>query len=177
MSHAAANTLLAAVLRLKDFDMANTRKASVRQKAAPPVKPADLAGGLTGALDGEHFKQFLDQMPFAVGVSQLKPAERIIYVNLEFERLTGHAPIDLAGKSWKALAGEASADADNRKLGKAVTAEQDYIGTFDIAAADASVTVDVWSNIIEDDYGTATFRLIALADAGGRDGAERAAIC
>ena len=49
MSHAAANTLLAAVLRLKDFNMANTRKASVRTKAAPPVKAADLAGGLASA--------------------------------------------------------------------------------------------------------------------------------
>ena len=176
MSHAAANTLLAAVLRLKDFNMANTRKASVRTKAAPPVKAADLAGGLASALDGEHFKQFLDQMPFAVGVSQLKPAERIIYVNLEFERLTGHTPIDLTGKSWKALAGEASADDDNRKLGKAVTAEQDYIGTFDIATGDTTATVDVWSNIIEDDYGTATFRLIALADASAREGAERATL-
>lgn len=161
--------------------MTNTRKTSIRAKVTPPVKPTDLAGGLAGALDGEHFKQFLDQMPFAVGVSELKPVERIIYVNLEFERLTGHTPIDLTGKSWKSLAGEASADDDDRKLGKAVTAEQDYIGTFDITKADSdnggtTITLDAWSNIIEDDYGTATFRLIALADARAREGAERAAL-
>ncbi|TFU03491.1 PAS domain S-box protein [Polymorphobacter arshaanensis] len=156
--------------------MATTRKASIRTTVAARTKAAALGGGLANALDGEHFKQFLDQMPFAVAVSQLKPAERIIYVNHEFERLTGHGPIDLAGKPWIALAGEASGEDDKRKLGKAVTAEQDYIGTFDIAVEGAKSSVDVWSNIIEDDGGTATFRLIALADAGPRDGAERAAL-
>ena len=38
-----------------------------------------------------------------------------------------------------------------------------------IATGDTTATVDVWSNIIEDDYGTATFRLIALADASARE--------
>jgi PAS domain S-box-containing protein len=159
--------------------MATQRKASTTVKPAPvalPVNIADFASGPGAGIDGDHFKQFLDHIPIAVGVSQLKPVERIIYVNQEFERLTDRTPIDMTGKSWKSLAGEASADDDHRKLGRAVTAEQDYVGTFDIERSDSRVTVDVWSNIIETDSGVATFRLIALADATARGGADRVAL-
>jgi PAS domain-containing protein len=44
---------------------------------------------LAEALESDRFKQFLDHVPFAVAVSQLHPSERLVYANLEFERLTG----------------------------------------------------------------------------------------
>jgi PAS domain-containing protein len=44
---------------------------------------------LAEALESDQFKQFLDHVPFAVAVSEMQPSERMVYANLEFERLTG----------------------------------------------------------------------------------------
>lgn len=128
---------------------------------------------LAGALESGRFKHFLDHIPIAIAVSECKPAERILYVNFEFERLTGKGAEEIQGKPWNFLPGHAAASEDERALGAAVAAEQDYIGVFTIEKGAASVTVDAWSNIIEDDDGTSVFRLIALADAGPRGSAER----
>ena len=128
---------------------------------------ADLAG----ALESEHFKQFLDHIPIAVAVSELNPgegAESIVYVNMEFERLSGRAAADVEGQSWDFLSGEASIEGDRRRLSEVIADEQDYIGEFKIGSGDAARRVDAWSNIIQDENGTPVFRLIALADAARR---------
>jgi len=131
---------------------------------------------LAGALESEHFKQFLDHIPIAIAVSEFHdpadPAESIVYVNMEFERLTGQAAADVEGKSWDFLRGEASAEGDRRQLSEAIADEQDYVGAFAIESGDAARKVDAWSNIIQDECGTPVFRLIALADAGRRANAE-----
>jgi PAS domain S-box-containing protein len=124
------------------------------------LETADLAG----ALESEHFKQFLDHIPIAIAVSELHPAENIVYVNMEFERLTGQAAADVEGKSWAFLHGEASADGDWRQLSEAIADEQDYIGVFIIENGAGARKVDAWSNMIQDESGTPVFRLIALAD-------------
>lgn len=119
---------------------------------------------LVGALESEHFKQFLDHIPIAIAVSELNPEERIVYVNMEFERLTGRNSGEVEGKQWEFLAGEASAAGDNRRLHEAVADEHDYIGAFVLGGGARAVTVDAWSNIIQNDSGQAVFRLIALAN-------------
>jgi PAS domain S-box-containing protein len=133
---------------------------------------ADLAS----ALESDHFKQFLDHIPIAIAVSELRssgsPAERIVYVNMEFERLTGQGAADVAGKSWDFLRGEASAEGDRRQLSEAIADEQDYIGVFVIENGEGARKVDAWSNIIQDESGKPVFRLIALADAGRHGGME-----
>ena len=125
---------------------------------------------LAGALESEHFKQFLDHIPIAIAVSefheQADPLESIVYVNVEFERLVGQVAADVEGKSWDFLRGEASAEGDRRQLGEAIADERDYIGAFDIESGEIARKVDAWSNIIQDESGTPVFRLIALADAG-----------
>lgn len=50
---------------------------------------------LAEALDDDRFRQFLDHVPFAVAVAELGDVERLVYVNIEFERLTGLAGHDL----------------------------------------------------------------------------------
>ena len=55
---------------------------------------------LADALESDRFKQFLDHIPFAVAVSELRPSECIIYANIEFERLTGRAAAESHGKRW-----------------------------------------------------------------------------
>ena len=61
---------------------------------------------LADALESDRFKQFLDHIPLAVAVSELHPSERIIYANIEFERLTGQAASEIQGKPWKLVAEE-----------------------------------------------------------------------
>lgn len=121
---------------------------------------------LADALDSDRFKQFLDHVPIAIAVSELLPSEAITYANLEFERLTGRPAGEMVGRSWRTLPGIASANGDDRRLSDAVETDQEYVGAFAIVLAEGSVEVDAWSNTIEDEDGTALFRLVALARAG-----------
>ena len=123
---------------------------------------------LAGALESDRFKQFLDHIPIAIAVSELRPSERIVYLNIEFERLSGQSAAEIEGKPWKFLAGQAAVADDERSLSAAIADEQDYIGVFSIQRGGDAVNVDAWSNIIEDDDGTPVFRLLALADADRR---------
>ena len=124
--------------------------------------------GLADALESDRFKQFLDHVPIAIAVSELRPSELITYANLEFERLTGQPAADLEGKSWQTLPGIASAHDDNRCLSEAVETDEEYIGTFSITLDGMTIDVDAWSNTIEDDHGKPIFRLVALAPTGAR---------
>jgi PAS domain S-box-containing protein len=118
---------------------------------------------LAGALESEQFKSFLDHVPVAIAVSELRPSERIVYVNQEFERLSGQVEADLIGKLWASLTGSATASNDDRELSDAIADDQDYIGAFTIEES-SPVSLDAWSNIIRDDEGKAVFRLVALSE-------------
>jgi two-component sensor histidine kinase len=119
---------------------------------------------LADALESDRFKQFLDHVPVAIAVSELRPSEAISYANLEFERLTGKSAGDVEGKSWRSLPGMASAKDDDEPLSHAVEAGDEYVGRFTITLADREVEVDAWSNTIQDDEGADIFRLVALAE-------------
>ncbi|WP_110946397.1 sensor histidine kinase [Pseudomonas bohemica] len=123
---------------------------------------------LAEALDSEHFRQFLDQVPIAIAVSDLRHVENIVYANLEFERLSGRSAKDIVGGGWEQIDGfEVGADAHT--LGHAVVYDTDYIGAFNIPHPGASATVvDAWSNQIQDDEGIPAFRLVALVAVGER---------
>lgn len=129
-----------------------------------PVEELLSTPDLADALESEQFRRFLDQVPIAIGVSELRPVERVVYANPEFERLSGVKAAAIEGKPWSVLPGEAEDD-DGRPLGAAVTASGDYVGTFRIEREDARTVVEAYSNIIEDDDGTPVFRLVALVDA------------
>jgi two-component sensor histidine kinase len=136
---------------------------------SPPERTETLleTPHLAGALGSEQFKSFLDHVPVAIAVSELRPAERIVYVNRQFERLSGQAESDLLGEIWGALHGSATAPGDDRELSDAIADDQDYIGAFTIAAS-SPASLNAWSNVIRDDNGTAVFRLVALSEAGHR---------
>jgi two-component sensor histidine kinase len=123
---------------------------------------------LADAIESDRFKQFLDHVPFAVAVSELLPSERLTYANLEFERLTGTSVSEVQGRPWNALPLDVAATDDGRQLADAVTANEDYLGTFSLRDGDASLTVDAWSSTIEDERGTPLFRLVALAEVSNR---------
>jgi two-component sensor histidine kinase len=122
-----------------------------------------------GALESDRFKQFLDQAPVAVAVSQLWPEERVVYANLKFEGLIGQTNSQTIGQGWELLPGQPVGDA-MLSLGRAVVNGRDHIGAFLLSRSGDPVTVDAWSNLIEGDDGEPMFRLLALVETSGRDG-------
>ncbi len=120
---------------------------------------------LADALESDLFKQFLDQVPIAIAVSELKPVERVIYANLEFEALSGQAGATIMGAGWDLLLGEAEAPDDRRTLAIAIRDGLDYLGAFSMPHGTGGLMVDAWSNVISDDAGRPAFRLLALVEA------------
>ncbi|WP_426162820.1 sensor histidine kinase [Sandarakinorhabdus sp. DWP1-3-1] len=129
---------------------------------------------LADALESDRFRQFLDHVPVAIAVSELRPSEAITYCNLEFERLTGLTAAQIDGSSWSRLPGVATPSHDDTRLGDAVQCGEEYLGTFTIERGGERLAVDAWSNTIEKEDGTPVFRLVALAVTGlaGRSDAD-----
>lgn len=120
--------------------------------------------GLAEALESDRFKQFLDQMPVAIAVSELQPSERIVYANAAFERLTGEAIQKMVGGPWDRLPAREAKPENPRPLGQVLVEERDYVGSYHLPREEGAVTVDAWSNIIEDDDSIPVFRLVALVE-------------
>ncbi len=127
------------------------------------------SANLAASLDSDRFRQFLDRVPIAVAVSQLEPTEKVVYANLEFERLSGQVNTTVLGHGWSSLPGHTAASGPARPLGEVILEGEGYLGAFDMPHGDAEMRVDAWANVIEDDNGTPTFRLVALV-AAERDG-------
>jgi len=86
---------------------------------------------LADALESEQFRRFLDQVPIAIVVAEMKARERIVYANPEFEKLSGQAANEVEGKPWRVLRGQ-SVDGSERTLSEAVAEASDCVGTFRI---------------------------------------------
>lgn len=125
---------------------------------------------LAGALESEQFRRFLDQIPIAIIVAELKSRERIVYANPEFEKLTDQNSAAIEGQSWSIIRGEGVGEKLGSKLGLALANESEYVGTYRIDRASGEPSlVDAYSNIIVDDNGTPAFRLAALVDVTAHD--------
>jgi len=136
---------------------------------SPTESPVSIDGSdLSVALEQDRFKQFLDQIPIAVAVSELEPVERVVYVNHQFERLSGQLETVVLGKGWQALPGQAVDEQSTLSLGQAIADGGDYLGAFSMPHDDPGTTVDAWSSVIEDDEGRPAFRLVALVAAAPR---------
>lgn len=131
-----------------------------------PLSPEGVGNlpHLAEALDDDRFRHFLDHVPFAVAVSELDDNEALIYVNLEFERLTALCAKQVQGKAWSEIELDSTAISGGATLKAAVTSAEEYIGAFSLVAEPESKTIiDVWSNTIVDDDDTPLFRLVAFA--------------
>ncbi|HUF45315.1 MAG TPA: histidine kinase dimerization/phosphoacceptor domain -containing protein [Aestuariivirgaceae bacterium] len=118
-----------------------------------------------GALESERFRHFLDQIPVAIAVAEIKDVERIIYANPGFEKLSGMTVAEYDGKPWTALDNQFEIEQADRHFGSAVAAGTDFIGTFRMEGSEGEPSlVDAYSNIIQDDDGNAIFRLAALVN-------------
>jgi PAS domain S-box-containing protein len=128
---------------------------------------------LANALESEQFKHFLDQVPIAIIVSEMKGRERIAYANPEFEKLSGQATAEVEGQSWSVLHG-AREGQSSLKLGEAIVDSKDCVGTFGLERPGRDVVmVDAYSNIIVDDEGQPAFRLAALVEVRTHGQAQR----
>src|ERR1700687_5383585 len=108
---------------------------------------------LADALESEQFRRFLDQVPIAIAVSEMKSRERIVYANPEFEKLSGQTATEVEGKPWSVLRGR-SVDGTERNLSAAVAEASDCVGTFRIELpGHEPALVDAYSNVIVDDEG------------------------
>jgi two-component sensor histidine kinase len=123
---------------------------------------------LAAALESDRFKQFLDQIPVAIAVSKLEPTEQVIYSNLAFEGLTNVSTDQISEAGWASIPGDAVGADPAVSLGQVVTDSRDYLGAFTIPRLGETVTVDAWSNIIDDDDGRPAFRLVVLVQTTGQ---------
>jgi PAS domain S-box-containing protein len=142
---------------------------------AKPVKDLVETPHLANALESERFRHFLDQIPIAIIVSELKGRERIVYANPEFEKLFGQPAVEVEGRPWDVLRGDNDGAGEGRKLGAAVVEAHDFVGTFRIErAGNEPAIVCAYSNVIEDDDGKPAFRLVALVDVSAHEKEQRA---
>lgn len=147
---------------------------TANEDKAEQVEELFATPDLADALESEQFRRFLDQIPIAITVAELKGRERIVYANPEFEKLSGQTATALEGKPWSVLRGQGDGENKECKLGVAVVEKKDCVGTFRIErAGQEPVAVDVYSNLIEDDDGTPAFRLVALVDVSAHGQAQR----
>jgi two-component sensor histidine kinase len=129
---------------------------------------------LAGALESEQFRRFLDQIPIAILLSEMKPPERIVYANPEFEKLSGKVVADIVGAPWTILKCKSQDASTSKDLGEAITDSNDFVGTFNINTEGQDPEfVDAYSNVIEDNDGTPAYRFVALVRVSSHTGEQR----
>jgi two-component sensor histidine kinase len=131
---------------------------------------------LAEVLEAEQFRQFLDHIPFGVGVSSLSGEETIIFANPVFERLVGREAAALQGQPWEAIGAGVVGQADDTLLSAAVLADDEYVGRFHAQVEGGTVLIDAWSNRILDDTDNPVYRLVALAEVVESGSDERDAL-
>jgi PAS domain S-box-containing protein len=85
---------------------------------------------LAGALESERFRHFLDQIPVAIAVAEIKQGERIVYANPVFEKLSGLSAADVDHKPWSVLDNRFEIEQADRHLGSAIAEGTDYVGVY-----------------------------------------------
>jgi PAS domain S-box-containing protein len=150
--------------------MDDQRSAEQSSQIEALVATPDLAD----ALESEQFRRFLDQVPLAIIVSRMDAKERIVYVNPEFERVSGLIAANLEGKPWSVLRSPSTEPASDLELGRAIAEGSDFLGTFLLTAEGGQEEpVDAYSNVIEDEQGVPAYRFAALVKVGVHKEDER----
>jgi PAS domain S-box-containing protein len=135
------------------------------EKDAGQVAELLATPGLAGALESERFRHFLDQLPVAIALAEVKQGERIVYINPDFEKLSGLSAAEIDQKPWSVLDNRFEIEQADRHLGSAIAEGTDYVGVYRLEGKTGEPRiVDAYSNLIEDDDGTAIYRLAALVN-------------
>jgi PAS domain S-box-containing protein len=132
-----------------------------------PVGAILAMPNLAAAVESDPFRRFLDQIPIAIAIAELRDEEHIVYVNPEFERVYGQSAAAVIGRSWTTLADQSDAlgPSDNTTIDAAIVQAKDFVGTFKVSRGDLdTAVVDVYSNVIQENDGTPSYRLAALVE-------------
>jgi PAS domain-containing protein len=70
-----------------------------------PVEELLATTDFAAALDNNQFRRFLDCIPLAIAVTELRNKERIVYANPKFQKLSGRLTEELHGKPLTVLHG------------------------------------------------------------------------
>jgi PAS domain S-box-containing protein len=145
------------------------------EDAAQQVDELLSSAELAEALESEHFKRFLDQLPVAIIVAKLVGSEeKIVYANLAFESLTGQGPAAVAGQKWSVLDSYRLDDNAELRLGTAVLEEEEFLGTFRRETADTKLTlIEAYATAIDSENDSEHFRLVVLVDITERELLQR----
>jgi len=132
-----------------------------------PVGSILAMPNLAAAVESDPFRRFLDQIPIAIAIAELRDEEHIVYVNPEFERVSGQTAAAMVGRSWKTLADQSDSIGPTEKttIDAAIVQSKDFAGTFKVSRSDLeTAVVDVYSNVIQENDGTPSYRLAALVE-------------
>ena len=133
---------------------------------------------LADAIENEHFKRFLDQVPVAIVIG--KPGagqEHVVYANNAFEGLIGKSVVSVVGENWSVLDQYRREDQPELGLGQAILNGEEFIGTFRRAATDTKlILVEAYVTIIDREDRSGHFRLAVLVDVTEREFLHREAI-
>jgi PAS domain S-box-containing protein len=151
---------------------------STHDETVGQVEELLTAPELATALESDQFRLFLDQIPIAIIVSEIKEIERIVYANPQFEKVSGQSAAELEGQPWSVLRGEAdgksSEAGESCPLGTAIVEGSERLGAFRIERAEGDTAlVDAYSNVIADEDNKPAYRLAALVDVHSVQEAER----
>jgi PAS domain S-box-containing protein len=154
-----------------DQGIAKASSEDAAQQLDELLSSAELAE----ALESEHFKRFLDQLPVAIIVAKLVGSEeKIVYANLAFETLTGQGPAAVAGQKWSVLDSYRLDDNAELRLGTAVLEEEEFLGTFRRETADTKLTlIEAYATAIDSENDSEHFRLVVLVDITERELLQR----
>ncbi|MDP9137114.1 MAG: PAS domain-containing protein [Pseudomonadota bacterium] len=78
-------------------------RARTGDKEAAKVEELLATPDLANVLDSRPYRRFLDKIPIAVAVAEINSAERIVYANPDFERLTRLSAAGIHGQPWTAI--------------------------------------------------------------------------
>lgn len=138
------------------------------QEEFAPVEKLLAATDLAGTLGNDQFKRFLDRIPLAIVIADLKDGDRIVYANPMFQKLSGHLAEDIRGKPLTVLRGKGDGKSVGRDIGRALVEESERVGTFYVETLNSEpVLVDAYSYVIDDDRNDRPYRLVALVDIRG----------
>jgi PAS domain S-box-containing protein len=149
----------------------NPRSQPNSDDAAKQVDELLSSPELAEALESEHFKRFLDNVPIAIVVARiLGSEERIVYANVAFENLSGQTLATVEGEKWSVLDAYRHDEDSNRRLGQAVLQGEEFLGTFRREASDTKLTlVEAYATVVESENGAERFRLAVLVDITERE--------
>lgn len=160
---------------MRDGETNEPRAPGSRESSSEQIGALLSSPEFIEALQSEHFKIFLDNLPIGILVAKMvRSEERIIYSNSAFEGLTGLDSDTIHGRTWSVL-DHYTRDGDPEiQLGRAIINEDEFLGTFRAETKNGErADLEAYVTKIESTETPGYFRLTVLVDVTKRDLSDR----